>query len=229
MTILFHDLAGRDERCFSPNGWRTRMALAHKGLAYEVRPTRFTGISGVAGGGQRMLPVIEDGGQVVADSWAIARYLEETYPDRPSLFGGPVGEALTFVLNGWVSATIHPLILGLIVLDIHDQLDPEDQAYFRASREKRFGRALEEVQAGREGRVDEVRRALAPARLALGSQPWLAGAAPGYADYLLFGALQWPRIASPFALLAGDDPLRGWLDRCLDLHGGVGRATPPRA
>ena len=226
MTITFHDLAGRGDRCFSPNCWRTRMALAHKGLAHEVRLTRFGTIAGVAGGGQRTLPVIEDGGEVVADSWAIARYLERTYPDRPSLFGGPVGEALTLVLNGWVSATIHPMILGLIVLDIHDQLVPEDRAYFRATREKRFGRPLEEVQAGREGRVAEVRRALSPARLALESQPWLAGAAPGYADYLLFGALQWPRVASPFALLAGDDPLRGWLDRCLDLHGAIGRATP---
>src|ERR1700734_3725881 len=106
--IIFHDLAGQDDRCFSPHCWRTRMALAHKGLAHEARPTRFSEIPGVAGGGQRMLPVIEDGGKVVADSWAIASYLEETYPERPSLFGGPAGEALTRVLNGWVSAILHP-------------------------------------------------------------------------------------------------------------------------
>ena len=41
------------------------------------------------------VPVIVDGnkdGKWINDSWAIAKYLEETYPDRPSLFGGPQGE-----------------------------------------------------------------------------------------------------------------------------------------
>ena len=41
------------------------------------------------------VPVIVDGnkdGKWVNDSWAIAKYLEETYPDRPSLFDGPQGE-----------------------------------------------------------------------------------------------------------------------------------------
>jgi len=32
MTIVLHDLTGADDRRFSPNCWRTRMALAHKGL-----------------------------------------------------------------------------------------------------------------------------------------------------------------------------------------------------
>jgi glutathione S-transferase len=228
MAILFYDLAGQGDRRFSPNCWRTRMALVHKGLDHEARGVRFIDIPGIAGGGQKMVPVIDDGGHVVADSWAIAEYLEQRYPDRPSLFGGPAGHALTRVLNGWVSATLHPMIVRMIVLDIHDQLVPEDKAYFRATREKRFGAPLEEVQAGREKRVEDLRAALAPARLALEAQPWLAGASPGYADYLLFGALQWPRAASAFPMLADGDPLRAWLDRCLDLHGGLGRATPAR-
>jgi hypothetical protein len=40
------------------------------------------------------VPVIVDAnqdGKWVNDSWAIAKYLEETYPDQPSLFGGPQG------------------------------------------------------------------------------------------------------------------------------------------
>jgi glutathione S-transferase len=41
------------------------------------------------------VPVIVDAnqdGKWVNDSWAIAKYLEATYPDRPSLFGGPQGQ-----------------------------------------------------------------------------------------------------------------------------------------
>ncbi len=39
------------------------------------------------------VPIIQDGDNVVNDSFAIAQYLERTYPDRPSLFGGPGGAA----------------------------------------------------------------------------------------------------------------------------------------
>ena len=39
------------------------------------------------------------------------------------------------------------------------------------------------------------------------SKPWLGGATPSYADYILFGTLQWPRCASRFELLEEDDPV----------------------
>ena len=43
MAIIMHDLAGADPALrFSPYCWRTRMALAHKGLAVETIPWRFT-------------------------------------------------------------------------------------------------------------------------------------------------------------------------------------------
>lgn len=37
------------------------------------------------------VPIIEDNGKVVNESFDIALYLERTYPDKPSLFGGPGG------------------------------------------------------------------------------------------------------------------------------------------
>ena len=46
---------------------------------------------------QGKVPVIIDpnnGGKWVNDSWAIAKYLEAAYPDRPSLFGGSAGAVL---------------------------------------------------------------------------------------------------------------------------------------
>ena len=41
------------------------------------------------------MPVIVDqnkDGEWVNDSWEIAKYLEKTYPDQPSLFKGTSGE-----------------------------------------------------------------------------------------------------------------------------------------
>ena len=59
----------------------------------------------------------------------------------------------------------------------------------------------------------------------LRAQPWLGGAAPSYADYILFGTLQWPRCISRFEMLAADDPVLAWQERALDLYGGLGRSA----
>jgi glutathione S-transferase len=225
MSVILYDLVGVEDRRFSPHCWRTRMALAHKQLACEARPTRFGDIRSVAGGGFKTIPVIEDGGRRIVDSWAIARYLEETYPERP-LFGGPGGEALTRFVQNWCVGVLHAGIAPMIVLDIFEHLAPEDRAYFRDSREKRFGRPLAEVQAGRETRLEGFRKSLEPFRRTLQEGAFLGGDQPLYADYLVFGAFQWARTISPLKLLEDHDPIRVWFERCLDLYDGLGRTTP---
>ena len=73
MAITMHDLAGADPALrFSPYCWRARMALAHKGLAVETVPWRFTEKDAIAFSGQGRVPVIRDGERVVPDSWSIA-------------------------------------------------------------------------------------------------------------------------------------------------------------
>lgn len=226
MAIVLYDLVGRDDRRFSPHCWRTRMALAHKGLEHDARPTRFTEIATIEGGEVRTVPALRDGARLVVDSWQIARYLEQAYPERPSLFGGPGGEAATRFVQSWSAAVLHGGLITLIVADIWQRLLPEDQEYFRRTREQRFGRTLEEVQAGREERVEGFRKSLQPLRMTLQDAPFLGGEQPLYVDYLVFGGLQWARTISPFPVLAADDPLQDWLGRCLDLHDGLGRAAP---
>jgi glutathione S-transferase len=224
MTIVMHDLAGADPSLrFSPYCWRTRMALAHKGLAVTTIPWRFTEKDALAFSGQGRVPVINDGGRVVSDSWAIAEYLEDTYPERPSLFGGGAGRAHARFVNAWADGVMLGGIARLIVRDLLDVVAPCDQAYFRESREARFTMTLEKVQAGRETRVADFRASLLPVRLVLGRQAWLGGEAPSYADYIVFGSLQWPRCASRFELLEQDDPVAGWRERMLDLFDGLGR------
>src|SRR3546814_18323418 len=114
-------------------------------------------------------------------------------------------------------------------MDIHAHLDPEDQAYFRESREARFGKPLEEAQGDREANRAALRATLAPLRRLLREQPWVAGASPAYGDYIVFGAFQWARCISPFPLLDPDDPVYGWRERMLDLHGGLAREEIGRA
>ncbi len=225
--IVFYELAGGDGRRFSPHCWRTRMALAHKNLAYQTVAVGFSEIASIGDGTHKTVPVIEDRGRFFGDSWTIANYLEEVYPERPSLFGGTAGRALTLFVQNWVSEVVHRGVVELAVLDIHDQLGERDKTYFRTSRERRFGRTLEEVQQGRETRVGNFRKSLEPLRKVLAAQPWLSGEEPLYADYVAFGALQWPRIVSRFPLLSDDDPVAQWFVRCLDLFDGLGRRALP--
>ncbi len=230
MAIVLYDLcAGDAERRFSPHCWKARMALAHKGLAFETRATPFTKIKDIADGFSPTVPVIDDGGKLVRDSFDIALYLEATYPDAPSLFGGEAGKAAARFVESWALTAIHPALSGLIIKDIHDRLGDADQVYFRESREKRMGKTLEAAQAGREERLDAFRAALQPLRLMLGKQPFIGGDAPLFADYIVFGPLQWARVSSPFTVLEENDPVAAWFGRCLDLHDGVGRAMPAAA
>lgn len=230
MSIKLYDLVGKDHsRPFSPHCWKVRMALAHKNLDHETIPTPFTEVSAVEGGAARTVPAIRDGDKVVSDSFAIALYLEHTYPDRPTLFGGPGGEAMARFIERWSLAMIHPVIASAALMDIHDRLAPVDQDHFRKTREARFGKPLEEVPVGREDRLQAFRTSLAPLRTMLADQPFIGGNTPLFCDYIVFGALQWARVISPFQFLENDDAVSAWFDRCLALHDGLGASVPVAA
>jgi glutathione S-transferase len=227
MAITLYDLAGAEpERRFSPFCWRTRMALAHKGLEVNTIPWRFTEKDKLPQPNAGRVPVIVDGGQIVHDSSAIADYLESRYSDRLSLFGYEGGRALTRFVQNWTETVLHPALIEFVVLDICRHAAPQDQPYFRKSREERFGRSLEEVVKDREAGLPAFREGLAPLRRTLERQPFLAGAAPAYADYIVFGAFQWARAISDFELLAADDPVAAWRGQLLDCFGGLARKSP---
>jgi glutathione S-transferase len=227
MSLKLFELVGADTtRPFSPFCWRTRMALAHKGLAAETIPWCFTEKHAIAPHQSDKVPVLLDGETSVADSWKIANYLEDHYPDRPSLFGGEGGRAMGRMINWWGDVTVVGGIFPLIGADIPGHLKPEDSAYFRQSREARLGKPLEAAKAERDSSVEGFRRTLDPMRLTLKTQPYLGGAAPNYADYIVFGGFQWARVVSPFKLLAENDLVYAWRERLLDAFDGMARKSP---
>jgi glutathione S-transferase len=227
MSLKLYELVGSDEtRPFSPFCWRTRMALAHKGLAAQSIPWCFTWKDAIAAYKTEKVPVLLDGEISVADSWTIANYLEDNYPDRPTLFGGEGGRAIGRMMNWWGDIVVVGGMFPLIVADIPLHLAPVDAAYFRKSREARFGQPLEQLVAGRDQSVIGFRRALEPMRLTLKTQSYLGGGKPNYADYIVFGAFQWARIVSPFQLLLAQDPVYAWRERLLDAFDGMARRSP---
>lgn len=224
--ITLYETEGPGGRYYSLFSWRTRMALAHKGLAFESHPVRLSDKAAIAFSGGKTVPILRDGETVVRDSWKIAEYLESKYPQGPSLFGGAIGHGLCQTFNIWADRTLVPAMLPLVVADAHERVDPGDRDYFRTMMEGFLKMKLEDARAGRDKAAERLYRTLDPLRASLKRQPFVCGAAPAYADYIVFSVLQWARVLTPFKMLAEDDPVLAWRERILDLHSGFARNVP---
>jgi len=225
MARQLYELCGRDPGLvFSPFCWRSRMALAHKGLDFESVPWRFTERDRLAFAKHDKVPVLVDGAAVVPDSWAIAEHLDAAYPETPAILHGR--PASYRFITAWTDSVVSAGLVRLIVSDIPALLDKADRAYFIESREKRFGMTLAEVTADREAKLPAFRASLQPLRMVLKLQPYLGGEEPDYADYTVFGSFMWARCVSPLRLLEAGDAVQEWTERMLDLHGGVARSAP---
>lgn len=224
--LFFYELAAADDTRFSPFSWRTRFGLAHKGMPFTSVKIPFPNISEL-GGAQRTVPVLRTGSDFVEDSWKIAEYLDERYPDRPPLFGCSLGKGAARFVECFTDKVIHPTMLRLLARDVFDRMTAEDSAYFRRTREEMLGCTLEDAQATREQTVLGFRKSIHPIRLTLNRQPWLGGECPGHADYIVLAAFQWGRLATDFKVLEDDDPIAQWFQRGLDLHDGFGHKVHP--
>ena len=221
--IELWELAGKSDRRYSLFSWRTRMALRHKELEFESTPVAMSDKATIAFSGGKTVPVIKDGDTVVRDSWRIAEYLEERYPDRPSLFGGAIGRGVTHTFNTWVDRAIVPAMLPVIVADVHERVDPVDEEYFRRQFEGFLKCTLEEARERAPQAHERLKRVLEPLEAALKRQPYVCGAAPAYADYILFSVVQWARIMSPRVIFDTSGALYGWRSRILDLYDAFAR------
>ena len=224
--ITLWELKGKGERRYSLFSWRTRMALKHKGLAFESQPVAMSDKAAIAFSGGKTVPVIKDGETVVRDSWKIAEHLEDRYPDRPTLFGGAIGRGVTQAFNTWVDRALVPAMMPVIVADVHERVDPMDDAYFRQQFEGFLKCTLEEARTRRPQALERLARALEPMQATLKRQAFICGSAPAYGDYILFSVFQWARITSPQAIFNNSDPLYGWRERILDLYDGFARNIP---
>jgi glutathione S-transferase len=215
--MKLYELAAADGRRFSPYCWRIRMALALKGMSATPAPVEFQQIPALFGGTGKSVPTLElDDGEVIVDSFAIALWLDEMNPVRP-LFTSSTARSHCRVIEGWANTAVAAEVRNMIIMDIWKAQSPENQAYFRASREKRFGRRLEDIQQGREDRAATFNTVtMAPLAHALGHARWLGGNEPDYADCLVFGSLVWGPIISDFPIL-NDGPVKDWFARCCGL------------
>lgn len=100
----------------SSAAYRVRIALNLKGLDYEREFVHLT-----RGGGeqfseqygqvnpQRLLPSLEDGGQVLTQSLAIVEYLDETHSEPPLMPAEPAARARVRAIGLGIACDIHPI------------------------------------------------------------------------------------------------------------------------
>jgi glutathione S-transferase len=226
VTIKIYELCGASPNpLFSPHCWKERMSLAHKGLEFEVVPTPFTEVTRVENGFAKTVPILRDGERLVSDSYEIALYLEEQYPNGASLFGDSAGRALSRFVAEWADAQIRPVIGKARLLEIFEGLAPSDQSYFRTTREKRFGMPLERVASENAASLETLPELMHPVEAVLTHQPYLGGETPLFADYAVFGYLQWPHRVSTRRVFKANSQIAKWLGRLLNLYDGM--ALPP--
>jgi glutathione S-transferase len=222
--VRLFELALEDGRSASPFVWRVRYALAHKGLDFEVVSLGFTEIAATFDGRFKTVPVLEHGETQMAESWDIVEYLDRAFPDAPRLFSSAAELAMVRLFDVWFTAEVMRKMFRVYVKDVHDAARPQDRPYFRANREKNMrGATLESFTADRASRLSDIRGALAPLRTHLAKYPYLGGGAPNFADYIALSAFHWVATVGTLPLLAPDDALREWLERCFNLYDGTGK------
>lgn len=100
----------------STAAWRVRIALHLKGIPWEAVPVHLLRDGGEQHGDayralnpQRLVPLLTDGDERIAQSLAIIEYLDETHPEPPLLPRSPAGRARVRALAQVVACDIHPL------------------------------------------------------------------------------------------------------------------------
>jgi len=223
-TITLYDLQLASGATISPFVWATKLAVGHKGFDMDIVPGGFTGIPERTGGKTERLPAIVDDGEWILDSWLIAEYLDEKYPDRPTLIPDPSVKVLTQALDGWLWQTAVGPWMHCYLVAYRDRSVAADHEYVTTTRERMFGgRLLEDIIVGREDRLPQISPNLELLRNTLRENQWFGGDQPNYADHRLLACFLWLASVCDTPALANDDPLRDWIDRGFDLYGGLGR------
>lgn len=228
--MKLYELVGKDKtQGFSPYVWRTRMALAHKGLDVEIVPLIFTEIPELDGTDAKTVPILEHDGTYIHDSWNIACYLEDNFPDKPSLFGGGAGKAYANFFN---FVNFYHLLIPLfqtLVYDIFETIDEKDRDYFRNSREPMLGKSLEDARDNQAQSLANFQKQLWPYNTTLKTQDFFHGDSPAYVDYIMYGLFQWAKGVSSVQTLEQDTHLYNWRARMDELFDGLGQVIKAKA
>jgi glutathione S-transferase len=225
--MILYELDAINAQYFSPYSWRILMSLNHKGLFEDLKriPIKFSQKSEITNKGFNTVPVLNDNDTWIGESLNIAKYLELTYPNTPSLFGSSESMHLTSIINQIIDPKVIAILARIIVADVYNVIQPEDKIYFRKTREKRLNKTIEDVELESSKYIPLFQKELNPFRRMVKNNKFFTGSKPMYCDYIVFGFFMWARNSSKKQLLEKDDALWHWRERMLDLYDGFARKS----
>lgn len=181
---------------------KVRFILDFKGLAYkknEITPG-LGQIELFQLSGQRQVPVLKDGDKFVADSTAIAHYLEQKYPDRPILPTDGKQKGQCLIIEAWADE-IFGIAARKAMIGALNQ-SPNFRKAFLPTTAPDFVKTLVDVipsdfltvlgdgvglSSMAKSAQTELKRSLTALMGILAEQPYLVGDAPTLADFAVAG------------------------------------------
>ncbi|THU85873.1 hypothetical protein K435DRAFT_868862 [Dendrothele bispora CBS 962.96] len=170
-TLIFYDIPSK-MGAWSPNTWKTRYTLNFKGIPFKTVWVEYPDIEktlkdlGIAASATILdgktphytLPAIYDPVTKTGlnASFAIAKYLDEKYPDKPTL--APRGtEALQKAYIDAIRGKLDAL-LQFMFPKAAWSLNERSEEYFRRARKQKYGKTMEEMYPQGEKRKEEWKR-----------------------------------------------------------------------
>ncbi|EKM76373.1 hypothetical protein AGABI1DRAFT_115916 [Agaricus bisporus var. burnettii JB137-S8] len=166
--ITLYDLTKKSpQTTWSPNPFKTRFSLNYKKLPYKIVNLEYlelepefkkVGIpaSSTWADGRPLYssPSIFDDSNYtgVADSYQIAQYLDQAYPDTPKLFP-PGTQALQAAFYARFNELLGPFFPFLLP-KVPGLLNPESAEYFNRTRAEKFGKSLADLEPKGQERVE---------------------------------------------------------------------------
>ncbi|KAI7862683.1 hypothetical protein BDF14DRAFT_1853070 [Spinellus fusiger] len=226
--IVLYNLSSltRPNEQWSFNPYKTHYTLVLKNLPFTTKWLEFHEVSEVIPNitktdARPSVPVIIDSNNtVVQDSWKIAKYLETTYPDSPSIFNG--AESLHYFFYQYYETNIKRYIFSLSVLDVKEMCGHYDNPKgFTRTLEGVLGVSLDTFAKKKEDNIKILQEKLTIIRNTLSSYTFLTGDKIGWADLTLVGGLHMveffdKKAIDTYVFTGEDDVLRKYYYRVKD-------------
>lgn len=211
--MKIYELSSTKGILFSPPCWRVRLTLELLGLDYESVPVTYTAIKKIDHGQFTTVPVLENESLIINDSFQIAKYINTTYAAREKLFPLEAVKAQAIFMQK-IMDHIHILTSKAVLYDIFDELADEDKEYFRASREKRIGKKLEEIKSIKEDATADMLVSYSNLEQYVAQNDFFGGDKPNYADIIVLSHLQLPIQLGGIKVFDKLPELGKWTARC---------------
>ncbi|KXN74745.1 hypothetical protein CONCODRAFT_82691 [Conidiobolus coronatus NRRL 28638] len=181
----------------SPYVILAELFLKHKGLEYEkisLRPSQVgPTIREITNGKWNLVPtVVFPNGDIVFDSPEVGKYLDEKYPENPL---DPNNAELDALIEAYANTNLAGFRMA--INDLYELFEGEDKAYFKESREQRYGIKFSQIPGDRDVNLNNFYKGTQPIDKVLANSKFLDGESPKIHDYAIAARIQCFRTASP--------------------------------